>query len=543
MVASLLKVISSGIQDERLSFKPSLYPFKKIWVKAGRFTTQWQRLDFENTPTFGNTAFLRLLRKGHLISRLVLVVNMPDIYSIQQQAITNNGGAPAYPQFGWTNSLGHALCQQITLDIAGSRVETLNSRLLEILDEFHTPLEKVPIVNDLIKRNATGFTQTSFGWPASTSYKSPQPPQPFVLPAPPPYSERVVVPLPFWFTRGDYGCALPIDAITADEVRVGITFRGINGLYYTGAQVFNPYQYAPHTVTPIPVNQTNDDGTALAPLLGSDFYTDQTKTTQIMDPSTGKPIQMPLSLQLGECYVMAEYIYLDQNEANRFRLADLQIPVVQHYAMEPFDSRGLQSSKIRLYIPNPTRDIYFMCNPYYAPAYNAFFLATRDLTGTANTQPQQIVSQAVAQLPWWPDSFGLYADIPALYIRPAFALSNSEPLMAYELDYQGTLVRYRTESPALFRSIIPSFDQRKSPFINRYYYNLSFGIQNGFTPFSKPQGEANLDKITTRDLVLAYPAKIGPMGFYYERCVVYIYAETYNMLRVYGGRAGMMFAY
>jgi hypothetical protein len=142
MVASLLKVISSGIQDERLSFKPSLYPFKKIWIKAGRFTTQWQRLDFENTPTFGNTAFLRLLRKGHLISRLVLVANMPDIYSVQRQAITNNGGAPAYPQFGWTNSLGHAMCQQITLDIAGSRVETLDSRLLEILDEFYDDIER-----------------------------------------------------------------------------------------------------------------------------------------------------------------------------------------------------------------------------------------------------------------------------------------------------------------------------------------------------------------------------------------------------------------
>ena len=27
------------------------------------------------------------------------------------------------------------------------------------------------------------------------------------------------------------------------------------------------------------------------------------------------------------------------------------------------------------------------------------------------------------------------------------------------------------------------------------------------------------------------------------RYIVYVYAETYNMLRVYGGRAGLMFAY
>ena len=165
MVASLLKVISSGIQDERLTFKHTLFPFKKIWIKAGRFTTQWGRLDFENTPTFGNTAYFRILRKGHLVTRLFLVAQMPDIYSTQKAAQDAEPLLTIYPKFGWTNSLGHALVEQLTLDIAASRVETIDSRLLEILDEFNTPLEKVPIINELIKRKDHGFTQQSFGWP------------------------------------------------------------------------------------------------------------------------------------------------------------------------------------------------------------------------------------------------------------------------------------------------------------------------------------------------------------------------------------------
>ena len=90
MVASLLKVISSGIQDERLTFgntrnKYTIYPFKKVWMKTGRFTTQWARLDFQQTPQFGNTAYCRLLRKGHMITRLYLVTEMPDIYKYQKQ--------------------------------------------------------------------------------------------------------------------------------------------------------------------------------------------------------------------------------------------------------------------------------------------------------------------------------------------------------------------------------------------------------------------------------------------------------------------------
>lgn len=525
MVASLLKVIASGIQDERLDFKHTLYPFQKVWNKAGRFTTQWSRLDFENTPTFGNTGFLRLLRKGHLISRLFLVATMPDIYTPQRQAyqapdIDLSGNPPrnsyAFPQFGWTNSLGHSLIQQLTLDIAAARVETLDSRLLEMLDEYNTPLEKVPIINELIKRKDHGFTQRSFGW------------QPNLLTATPaqPYQETVIVPLPFWFTRGDPGCFLPIDSISMDEIRIGITFRGLNGLYYTTTQKTS--------------NQSTDDGTSLWPISGSYFYNQDPVIHSNQTPlsNSNGVIQMPNNLQLGECYVMAEYIYLDQNEANRFRLSDLQIPVVQHYAMNPYDTRGLLNARIRLDIPNPTRDIFFMCNPYMASSYNAHFLATRDMTGNVNTLPDN------SQYPWWPDALGLYANRPSLFLRPGFALSDSEPISGYAIEYQGSLVRFRTEGSALFRSIIPSYEQRKSPWINRYYYNFPFGIQNGYTPFSQPMGEANLDKITNRDLILRFRTPYGNIsGIDVKRFIVYVWAETYNVLRVYGGRAGLLFAF
>jgi hypothetical protein len=518
MVASLLKVISTGVQDERLHFSETLYPYQKTWLKTARFTTKWHRLDFYNPPTFGNTAFLNLPRKGHLITRLYLVATMPDIYTTQLQALQQlktviPAATQVFPRFGWTNSLGHALVSQLTLDIAASRVETLDSRLLEILDEFNTPLEKVPGVNDLICRKDSGFTETAFGWPAPSSSV---PVQPSVSLAP--TMQQVVVPLPFWFARGDPGSALPIDAMTMDEVRVGITFRALNGLYYTPTQV---------------PNVATADGTSLYPITNSLFYAQDPVVNPNQQPianQTGQ-IKMP-PLQLGDCYIMAEYVYLDQNEANRFRLADLQVPIVQHYQVNPFDTRGLMNARIRLDIPNPTRDLFFMCNPIMAPSYNAHFLATNTLRGTVNSLPTTTAT------PWWPDAIGLNPTKTSAYLRPAFALSNAEPLSGYELDYQGSLVRVRTEGPALFRSIIPSLEQRKSPWVNRYYYNIPLGIENGLTPFSRPQGEANLDKITNRDLVLNFKGQ----GTNVNQFIVYAYAETYNMLRIYGGRAAMLFA-
>ncbi len=532
MVASLLRVISSGIEDERLAFRPTLYPFQKVWNKAGRFTTQWVRLDFENVPAFGQTGFLRLLRKGHLLTRLFLVAEMPDLYSIQRRAQVANGGGLAYPRFGWTNSLGHALIQQATLEIAASRVETLDGRLLEVLDEFYTPLEKVPVVNEWVKRRDNGFTEQSFGWP------------PGMAGGAGPYREKVVVPLPFWFSRGDVGCALPIDAIGMDEVRCGITFRSLAGLYQTSSRLGATATGGPSGVVTADGNVA--DGAALWPLEGSRFYAVDPAVHPAAVPLSDAQgvIQMPVGsgvgagLGLGECYVMAEYVYLDQNEANRFRLADLQVPIVQHYAQPPLDTRGLLNARVPLAIPNPTRGILFFCQPREATAYNAHFLATREMTGTVNTLPDG------SSYPWWPDAVGLSALSASVEMRPAFALSDSEPVAGYALEYQGSLVRYRTEGPALFRSVLPSYEMRKSPWVNRYYYTLPFGIQNGWTAFSQPRGEANLDKIVRRDLLLQFRTRYGNIsGLDVGRFIVYAWAETYNILRVYGGRAGLLFAY
>jgi hypothetical protein len=336
-----LKPLTTGIQDARIYFKPTFAPFVKLWNTTGRFTTQMIRLDFDNPPVFGSTAFFRLIRKGQLITRLFLVTTMPDIATAQKQAQAQAEGMGRTflgPRFGWTNSLGHALVARAQLAIGNNIVETLDSRLMELLDEYTVPLEKTTVANRLLKRLDNGFTQTSFGNTGTPTV--------------------AVTPLPFWFARGDSGSAFPIDAILQDDVRIGITFRGIGGLYYTDSR--NP---APGAI--------GADGANLWPMISSKFY--QSDIAGSVIPGLGSQVPaspiagvtMPSLFLPGDTYIMAEYVYLDQPEANRFRLADLQVPIVQHYAMNPFDNQGLPYARIRMDIPNPTRDIFFMCNQNY----------------------------------------------------------------------------------------------------------------------------------------------------------------------------------
>lgn len=505
MVASLLKPLTTGIQNERLSFEATFYPFARVWNTVGRFTTQMVRLDFDSTPTFGGTAQVRLLRKGQLIRRLFLVSTMPNIETQQLAAATSAGSTFVGPLFGWTNSLGHALVAKATMHIGNTPVEVLDSKLLEVLDEYTIPLEKTTTANRLLKRLDNGFTQTSFVGPATVA----------------------TTPLPFWFCRGDPACAFPIDAILQDDVRIAITFRGLNGLYYTDSRT--------------PSNTSDQDGTSLWPLVNSPFYQADPSGDIIPGLVPSVPvvpipgIRMPsaAALPLGETYIIAEYVYLDQPEANLFRLGDLQIPIVQHYAIQPYPSRGLPRLRIPLAVPNPTKDLFWIIQRVTAPSYNAHFLANRDLYAPQG-QPGDL---------WWPDALGLSAQQPG-FLQPAFSLSDSEPLSAVALMYQGSLVRFRTQTPALLRSILPSWEQKKSPWVNRFYYNYPFGLWNGYTAFSRPRGEANLDKVPQIDLLLEFTPRRGSYNSNdVPDYMVYVWAETYNVLRVFGGRAGIMFAY
>jgi hypothetical protein len=522
MVASLLRIITSGVQDGRLlctKEQPDIKMFTKAFIRSGRFTTQWVRLDFDTIPSLGNTCSLTIPRKGHLVTRLYLVTTMPDIATQQLKAQAAGGSNFAGPYFGWTNSVGHALINETHIEIGGAPIERLDGRLLEVIDEFYNPLEKQLSMNKLIHRVQDGYNSQSF------SNENPS---------------VVVTPLPYWFSCGDSGLALPIDAIQADSIKLYVKFNGINSLYTSSAQ--NSFS----NLSPVA-------GQAYFPLSNSPFYINNNAGSNVFgldgNPSLSKKVTkipdtvMPNTFPLGQTYILAEYVYLDKPEANRFRLSDIKIPIVQHYRFDPVDSQGLNILNYKFSVPNPTRNLFFFLNHYDAIRYNAPFLATRDLSGN-DYNPDAGGTYVPTSTPWWPNARGL--ENPQFYtsLRSGFSTRNSEPLSQILLQYEGKLLRYATDAPSLFRSVLPSYEMRKSPWINRYYYSLPFGFQHGNLPPSLPSGEANLDKMLNIELQLKLHPNTGTINpNNVNRFFFYLWAETYNVLRIYGGRAGLLFAY
>lgn len=527
--ANSLTLVSSGLADARQQAErgnPDINQFVKVLRKTTRWAAQYNRVDFDGSPEFGTRVSLTLPRIGELVSGVTIAVTMPDIYSTQLAAIKAAGGTSFTdlsgflgPIYGWTNSLGHALIQQIELEIGGAIVETLDSRLLEILDELYETVESVVAKNAMIKRAPNGFNARTW------------------LSADP---TTVYVPIPFWFSRpGAYSHALPIDAMYTDQVRIHVTFRPINQLFYSEARL--------NTAT-VGYNAITDGAGPLWPLTGAKFWRASAGNGRVYDmdvstPPEGVPgevipdIRMPVRFSPIEAYALVEYISLEEYEALAFRSAELTYQVQQHLAV-PVQAT-LNGKEIRLSLPysNPTKEVLMVFQRPEAEGYNAWFLFSRDLgpaLPTYGASPEQLSPCA---LPWWPDAQIIPAPANKWQIVPGFQSAGSDPLEAATLLYN-SYDRFVHEGPSYFRGVVPSQYYTKSAIINRYVYAYSFGQYK--EPYNYgATGAANWDKIPRKELYVTLAS--GRKGVAPPNLNLYVYVSIWNVLKVYGGRGGLLF--
>jgi hypothetical protein len=525
-VANSLTLVSTGLADTRLQppkGRPELDQFVKVVHKTTRYAAQWNRVEFDGSVEFGQRVSVTIPRIGELVSGFTIAVTMPDLYTPQLAAIRAAGGTSLTdlgrflgPLYGWTNSLGHALIQRVELEIGGAIVETLDGRLLEILDELYETVESAQSKNAMIKRAANGYKATTFLTPSPTVY----------------------IPIPFWFARpGVYGHALPIDALSADLVRVHVTLRPVAQLYFTEART-NP-------TLPLSLSPAGLSGT-MTTLAGAQWlqrdpagtpvkYLSAAQANNAIPASVLPGLSLPLRFS-PSAYALIEYISLDLKEALGFRDAELTYQVEQHQAVESQPTLGLQQLRVEVPYANPVKEVLWVFQRPEAEAYNAWFLFTQDLGPlTTPGQPQQPTLDTA--LPWWPDA--VLNPTPALTwrVRPAFQQSNSEPLESATLTYSA-FERFVHDGGSFFRSVVPAMYYSKAAIHNRYVYAYSFGKKMGRLQYGA-SGAANWDKIRYKELYLTL--KRNRTGSATPSLNTYVYVTNWNVFKVFAGRGGMLF--
>jgi hypothetical protein len=455
----MIQIIATGLQDiERLNTprgQPSLKYYRAVLRQRTRWASQFVRVEFDNEATFGTRSVVTLPVKAELITRAILRIELPDILTPQLNA-KDNYGAQA-PIWYWTNSIGNAICSNVQMMINNEVIDEMDSRLLEILDEQNSSVEHFDSTNLLLYRYPYAYQQA-------------------VASSLPEFNTNAVhIQFPFWWNRGISPQALPIEALKKDKVQIACTFRPIQECVYTSSYTTtNPGLPGPG---PIPT------------FLGCPFLDDSDNIIP--------GVTMPTSLSF-RAYWLIEYVSLEDREAAAFRMADLQIPIEQHVALQPQTTNGAPVQRIPLYPGGLIRDMTWVCQRVEAPTYNAWFLFSREL-GLDVSGGGSI---------WWPNAI-----IPPFnywdgYARPAFVDRQSDPITAATMTIRG-LTRFEHEGPSFFRSLMPALNCRRTPLVDRYIYRYDFGFwpTGGLADAldrerDEMRGAANWSKLPRRELVL-----------------------------------------
>lgn len=195
MPGGLLQIIAYGIQDIYLTNNPQVTFFKTSYRRHTNFSMEVFAHTLLDNPNFGKKNSIILPRSGDLLHRLYLRITI--------NSVTPTVGS----NFAWIRRLGHAIIQQVEINIGGYTIDKHYGSWLDIWFELSRG-----------GNHDKGYLKLIGDRPELTKYDgNPKP------------SFELFIPLQFWFNRY-HGLSLPMIAIRYHFVQITFTFASINNL-------------------------------------------------------------------------------------------------------------------------------------------------------------------------------------------------------------------------------------------------------------------------------------------------------------------------
>lgn len=222
---ALIQIVAKGWQDLYLTCDDEMTYFKSVYHRHTNFSMETIEEQFQNGAGFGTQCRCKLPANGDLITNITLYAHMeslnPEFYEIVEKShgVLHSAYNCACHKciqeqyqsklnYGWVNSLGHALIKSVWIEIGGTKIDKQYGEWLEIWSELTLTAEKLEGYNEMIGRvDTASFRATTFTG-----------------------SMELYVPLQFWFCR-NIGSALPILNLYYHDVELVIEFRNFNELW------------------------------------------------------------------------------------------------------------------------------------------------------------------------------------------------------------------------------------------------------------------------------------------------------------------------
>jgi len=194
-----MQLVAYGAQDVYLSGNPQITFFKVVYRRHTNFAVEPIPQTWNGSADFGRTVTCNINRNGDLITNMYLCVEL--------SATPANEVA-----WGYVNRLGHALVQDVKIEIGGSKIDEHYADWLNIWYELthETSQER-------------GYSKMIGNDPALTTIST-EPKGPYTM----------YIPLIFWFNRNN-GLALPLIALQCHDVRITLIYNSFtNCVNYRG---------------------------------------------------------------------------------------------------------------------------------------------------------------------------------------------------------------------------------------------------------------------------------------------------------------------
>jgi hypothetical protein len=184
-----MQLVAYGAQDAYLSGNPQITFFKVVYRRHTNFSVEPIQQTWNGAPDFGRTVTCNLSRNGDLITNTYVAVKLNEV-------------TPDAVPWGYVNRIGHAMLENVKVEIGGSKIDEQYGDWLNIWWELTHKVGQERGYNKMIG-NVSQLTDIS------TTTKP---------------SYQLYVPLQFWFNRNN-GLALPLIALQYHDVRLTLTFR------------------------------------------------------------------------------------------------------------------------------------------------------------------------------------------------------------------------------------------------------------------------------------------------------------------------------
>lgn len=506
MTGGLIQLVAYGVQDIFLTKDPQITYFKVVYRRHTNFSTEIIPQRFTTKPNFGSRTSSILPRSGDLIHKMYLVVDLPEIPTF----IENNELSKKL-KFAWVKHLGYYLIKSINIEIGGQVINKHYGEWLYIWNEltYKKTDQYDKMIGNINKLNS--FTN------GKDSY-------------------RIYVPLQFWFCQTP-GLALPIINLQFSEVKINLELNNVKDCYvnaptnyitvYSDIVHYEPFEYIEQTINNVKaVGQfiyfdkltkklyfnkiskqsfqsiTSTIDATDTELIYEEIRNETNKKYLLVGTTSRFESMMRFNtieqvnsfpritnLNIKDCFLLIEYIFLDEMERTKFALNNHEylINQVQYSGEKLIDSRF---KRINLGFSHPCKEFVWVTQLQYQNLLNKF-----NFTDNYNEKNGKNI-----------------------IINETINLNGNERVSYRNSKYFDNIQKYQHHT---------NYDAKG---INVY----SFGL---YPELQQPSGSCNMSKIDKIDLQIETNSSVSLNNT--AKCR--IYALSYNILRIDNGLSGLVF--